>query len=270
MIDKTVLVTGSDTGIGREIALEFSRQGAVVALHYPFGDQGASSAVQEITKSGGKAKAFNADFNRIEDVQRLGNEALGFLGGLDVLINNAGITMNRPFEKVKPEQYDTLYNVNIRAPFFLTQQVLPALLQSKQGVVINMASVHAFDGLPEHTVYAGTKGAVVAYTRALAIELACKGVRVNAIAPGVVPVENHKKAGLTIDIAEFNDLIPVGFSGTPLDIARVAVFLVSDAARFIVGQTIVVDGGTTSWLSLSNAFRQSIDAHFGRGYVPGV
>jgi NAD(P)-dependent dehydrogenase (short-subunit alcohol dehydrogenase family) len=271
MSNRKVLVTGSDTGIGREIALEFAREGAAVAFHYPHDDQGVVPAVRDVISAGGKAHAFRADFNHIDQVRRLGNEAVAFLGGLDVLINNSGITMNMPFEKVTPKQYDTLYNVNIRASFFLTQTVLPALTSSGSGgVVINIASIHAFEGLPQHTVYAGTKGAVVAYTRALAIELARKGVRVNAIAPGAVPVENYQKAGLTMDWKEFNDLIPAGFYGTPLDIARVALFLASDDARYIVGQTVVVDGGTTAWLPFSNAFKKSFDAHFGRGYVAGV
>jgi len=270
MADKKVLVTGSGTDIGREIALEFARQGAAVALHYAHSDKGAKSAVQTIQEAGGNAKTFKAEFSQVHEVQHLATQAVEFLGGLDVLVNNSGITMNRPFEQVTPEQYDTLYHVNVRAQFFLTQKVLPALMQSKSGNVINLTSIHAFEGMPEHAVYAGTKGAIVAYTRALAIELAIKGVRVNAIAPGAVPVENFKKAGLEMDYAQFNDLIPAGFYGTPLDIARVAVFLASDDARYIVGQTMVVDGGTTSWMPFSNAFRQSFQANFGRGYVPGL
>jgi len=226
-----VLVTGSGTGLGREIALEFARQGAMVALHYAHSDQGVKSAVESILKSGGQAKAFKAEFSDVTQVQRLGAEAVEFLGGLDVLVNNSGITMNRPFENVTLEQFDTLYNVNVRGPFFLTQAVLPSLLQSTTRVVINLTSIHAFEGMPQHTVYAGTKGAIVAYTRALSIELAMKGIRVNAIAPGAVPVENYKKSGLKIDANDFADLIPAGFAGTPLDIARVAIFLASEDSR---------------------------------------
>jgi NAD(P)-dependent dehydrogenase (short-subunit alcohol dehydrogenase family) len=270
MANKKVLVTGSGTGIGREIALEFARQGASVALHYSHSDQGACSAVETIQKAGGNAKAFKADFNQVQEVQGLATEAIEFLDGLDVLINNSGITMNRPFEEVTPEQFDTLYNVNVRGQFFLTQKTLPALLESESGAVINMTSVHAFEGMPQHAVYAGTKGAIVAYTRALSIELAVQGVRVNAIAPGAVPVENYKKAGLEMDAKEFGDAIPVGFAGTPLDIARVAVFLASDDARYIVGQTLIVDGGTTSWMPFNDGFRQPFQAQFGRGYVPGL
>jgi NAD(P)-dependent dehydrogenase (short-subunit alcohol dehydrogenase family) len=205
----------------------------------------------------------------VEEVRRLGRQTLEFLGGLDALINNAGITMNRPFEKVEPEQFDRLYHVNVRAPFFLTQALLPALVES-QGAVINLSSVHAFEGYPEHSVYAGTKGALVAYTRELAIELALKGVRVNAIAPGSVVVENHYKAMPDLDLEAGGRNIPCGFVGVPLDIARVAVFLASADARYIVGQTLIVDGGTTSWMPFSDAFRQPMGVQFGRGYVPGV
>ena len=111
----------------------------------------------EIEDAGGKAIAFKSDFTDVNAVNELGKQAAEFLGGLDVLVNNAGITMNLPFEDVTPEQFDTLYNVNIRAQFFLTQATLPQLVES-QGVVINLTSIHAFEGFPEHSVYAGTKG----------------------------------------------------------------------------------------------------------------
>jgi glucose 1-dehydrogenase/3-oxoacyl-[acyl-carrier protein] reductase len=216
-----------------------------------------------------RAAVFQADFARVEEVRRLGQQTLEFLGGVDALINNAGITMNRPFEQVEPEQFDRLYQVNVRAPFFLTQALLPALVES-QGAVINLSSVHAFEGYPEHSVYAGTKGALVAYTRELAIELALKGVRVNAIAPGSVVVENHYKAMPDLDLEAGGRNIPCGFVGVPLDIARVAVFLASADARYIVGQTLIVDGGTTSWMPFSDGFRQPMGVQFGKGYVPGL
>lgn len=273
MKGKRVLVSGSGTGIGREIALEFAREGAAVVLHYFHSEKGVNSAVAEIRNAGGKADAFKADFAYVDQTRKLARQALNFLGGLDVLVNNAGITMNLPFEEVTPEQFDTLYHVNVRGQFFLTQTTLPALVASR-GVVINLTSIHAFEGYVEHSVYAGTKGAIVSYTRQLAIELAPKGVRVNAIAPGAVPVESHFKSTPEVDIeAAIKDTgktIPSGFVGTPLDIAKVAVFLASEDARYIVGQTLIVDGGTTSWMPFSEGYKQPMKTRFGKGYVPNL
>ncbi len=273
MKNKRVLVTGAGTGIGRGIALEFARQGAAVAVHYSRSCKGAAATVAEILAGGGKAAAFKADFEKIEPIQAMAREAVAFLGGLDVLVNNAGITMNMPFEKVTPEQFDILYDVNVRAPYFLCQALLPELEKS-HGVIINISSIHAFEGYTEHSIYAGTRGAIVAFTRQLAIELAPRGIRVVGIAPGAVPVENHFKAMPGVDprqmIKECGKGIPCGFAGTPEDIANVAVFLASPAARYIVGQTLVVDGGTTSWMPFGDGFKQPMNASFGKGYVPGV
>ena len=180
---------------------------------------------------------------------RLGRQARAFLGGLDVLVNNAGITMNKPFARVKAHEFDLLYHVNIRAQFFLTQAVLGALRKSR-GAIVNITSIHAFQGFPQHSVYAGTKGAIVAYTRELAIELAPAGIRVNAIAPGSVVVKNYYKSIPGYDPAAHGKLIPAGFVGEPRDIARAVVFLSSGDARFILGQTLIVDGGTTAWMPL--------------------
>ena len=268
MKNKRILVTGSGTGIGREIALEFARQGAAVALHYSHTRAGAASAVEEIRRAGGRAEAFAADFNQTGEAQRLAVQALEFLGGLDILVNNAGVTMNMPFLKVTPEQFDTLYHVNLRAQFFLTQAVVPALAASR-GNIINLSSIHALRGAPGHAVYAGTKGAIVAYTRELAIELAPLGIRVNTIAPGAVTVDNHRKV-MSTDPDALGDGIPCGFAGTPGDVAKLAVFVAGDHARYLLGQTLVLDGGATSWMAFGDGFRHFSDAPFGRCYVPGV
>lgn len=267
---RRVLVTGAGTGIGRGIALEFARQGAVVALHYSRSSAGAVTAVEEIRAAGGVAEVFGADFNDLSKIAELAALAATFLGGIDVLVNNAGITMNRPFEQVTSAQFDTLYAVNVRAPFFLTQAVVPAMRVAGAGAVINITSIHAFQGKQEHSVYAGTRGAIVAFNRQLAIELAPAGIRVNAIAPGSIEVENTYAAVPDYDPGEAGKGIPAGFVGQPIDIARVAAFLASDEARYIVGQTLIVDGGTTSWMPFGEGFRGPLSAKFGQGYVPGI
>ena len=179
--------------------------------------QGAESAVAEIQAMGRKAAVFKADFDRVDEVLQLAENAIGFLGRVDCLINNAGITFNRPFGRVTLEQFDRLYHVNVRAQFFLTQRIAEEMLKHGGGAVVNVTSIHGVSGAPEHTVYAGSKGAIIAYTRTLGVELAHKGIRVNAIAPGCIPVENYAKVMGGYDpvaTAEWaKNAIPVGPRG---------------------------------------------------------
>ena len=270
--DKRVLVTGAGIGLGAGIALECAREGATIAVHYGQSKAGADAVVQQIHELGGQAEAFAADFAELDQVGNLARDAIEFLGGLDVLVNNAGITMNVPFAQVTPEQFDRLYNVNVRGAYFLIQKVLDELKKT-QGSVVNLTSIHAVQGMPEHSTYAGTKGAIVSYTRALAIELGQLGIRVNAIAPGCVPVENYSQAIGYYDTDEMGHNIPTGYVGTPEDIGKAVVFLASEDARFMLGQTLVVDGGTTSWIPFGDQFRKSLSdqgIQFGKGYVSGL
>ncbi len=271
---KRALVTGSGTGIGREIALEFARQGADVVLHYAHSGLGATSAVEEIRGWGRRAEVFRADFDSVEQVEQLASRAIEFLGGIDCLVNNSGITFNKPFLQVTPQQFDVLYHVNVRAQFFLMQSVVRDMLTHGGGTICNLTSVHGLQGAPEHSVYAGTKGAIIAQTRQLGIELAHQGIRVNAIAPGWITVENYYQAipGFSEESAResASNSVPLGRAGAPLDIARLAVFLCSEDAEFIIGQTIVADGGTTALMSLFSDFRSESPNRFGKGYVPGA
>jgi NAD(P)-dependent dehydrogenase (short-subunit alcohol dehydrogenase family) len=271
MQGKKVLVTGAGTGIGRGVAMEFAREGADVVLHYSRSDAGARSAVEEIRKAGGKAEAYHADFTDMKQVRELADKAIAFLGGLDVLVNNSGITMNRQFERVTEEQFDTLFSVNIKAMFFLAQAVLPAMLKQGEGVIINMTSGHAFGGAREHAVYAATKGAIVSFTRSLAVELAPRGIRVNAIAPGWVLVENQVEVfGEGFDEAKASQVLPAGFIARAADLGRVAVFLASKEAKYFFGQTLICDGGQNALMAAIGDFRTPFQQTFGKKYVPGL
>lgn len=271
MKNKKVLVTGSGTGIGREVALEFSRNGANVAFHYSRSPDGALSAVKEARDLGVQAKAFQADFSNLDEVYRLADDASSFLGGIDVLVNNAGITLNQSFFQSDPEKFQKLYAVNVRASFFLSQKLAKLMVESGGGAICNITSIHGLQGAVEHAIYAGTKGAIIAQTRTMAVELAHKGVRINAVAPGWIAVENHLEAIPGFDFEEAKKdaavKVPVGRYGLPIDVAKLVVFLCSDAASFIIGQTIVLDGGTTALMSLMPDFRAESGMNFGSKYL---
>ena len=247
---KLALVTGAGTGIGREVALELARQGAQVVLHYANSHAGAVSAVEEVTQAGGRALAVQADLGVAEECFRLVDTAADFLGGLDILVNNAGITEVWDFATVTPAQFDMLYHVNVRGQFFCAQRAVAHMLRRGKGAIVNMTSVHGFAGMPGHAVYAGTKGAIIAWTRELGIELAPKQIRVNAVAPGWVEVPSHYMRYADYDVQQGGKEIPIGRVGAPLDIAKACAFLASDDAAFIVGVTLLVDGGSVALMSL--------------------
>ena len=272
MQGRRVLVTGAGTGIGQGIALGFARAGADVVFHYSHSAPGAAEAVEEARRLGVRAAAIPADFNSLAEVQALAAQAADFLGGIDVLVNNAGITMNRPIEDVTAEQFETLYRVNVRAPYFLIQAVAPVMEARGGGAIVNISSIHAFAGMQEHSVYAATRGAIVAMTRTLAIELAHKKIRVNGIAPGSVLVENYARASDDFDPSQCTGAnIPAGFIGQPADIAEAAIFLASEQSRFVLGQTLIVDGGALAFMAIGVPLHQPLTGvHFGRGYVPGI
>src|SRR5580704_8942318 len=272
LANKRLLVTGAGTGIGRQIALEFALQGADVVLHYSHESAGAESALKEILSMGRRATIVRADFNDVDAADKLAEAALGFLGQVDCLVNNAGITFNSPFLKVRGEQLDVLMNVNFRTPFLLTQRLAAEMIQHGGGTICNLSSIHGLQGAPEHSAYAATKGAIIASTRALAVELGHKGIRVNAIAPGWITVDSYFGAipGFNLNKAteQARNSIPLARYGVPSDVAKLAAFLCSDDAGFITGQTFVIDGGTTTLMSLMSDLRSESTARFGREYLP--
>lgn len=270
---KKALVTGSDTGIGLEIGREFARQGADVVFHYVGDDSSATAAAEEACTQGRKSTAYRADFNSLDEAVSLATRAIEFLGTVNCLVNNAGVTFNRPFSEVTPGQFEAMFHINFRAQYFITQKIVEVLLErGEPGVVCNVSSIHALQGVPEHSLYAATKGAILSYTRALAVELAHRGIRVNSIAPGWVTVEGYFQSipGFTEELAKDATFqsIPAARGGTPADIAKLAAFLCSDDAGYIVGQTMVADGGTTALMSLVSDFRKTSTHRFGVGYLP--
>jgi NAD(P)-dependent dehydrogenase (short-subunit alcohol dehydrogenase family) len=248
---KRTLVTGSGTGLGREIALEFARQGADVVLHFARSSKGAHSAVQEIQAMGRRAVAFQADLSEVEACFDLVDKAIDFLGGLDILMNNAGTSETHDFLSVTPEHFDLLYHVNIRGQFFCAQRAVKHMLEHGQkGVIINTTSSHAKSSLPGFSVYAGTKGAIWAWTGQLAVELAPLGIRVNAICPGWTEVESYYNEIPNFDPIAIGKTIPYQRMGKPIDIAKACVYLASEDSDYMIGHVLVVDGGTMAKMAL--------------------
>jgi NAD(P)-dependent dehydrogenase (short-subunit alcohol dehydrogenase family) len=242
-------------------------------LHYSHHKDGATSAAEEIKSMGRRAEVFAADFNDLDQALALANYAIKALGSINCLVNNAGVSFNRPFLKMEPDHVKKLFNINFLGHYFITQTVVKNMLEHEGGTICNLASIHGLQGAPEHSAYAATKGAIIAHTRALAVELAHRGIRINAIAPGWITVENYFKAipGFTEEGAKKSaeNTVPVARYGLPIDVARLATFLCGDDAGFLVGQTVVLDGGTVSLMSLISDFRTESASKFGEDYILG-
>jgi pteridine reductase len=233
---KVALVTGGGTRVGRVLAETLGRHGATMAVHYNDSDAGAEEVVAALAKSGGRGKTFGADLSDAMECAKLIDGVVAAFGGLDILVNSAAIMMKTPFGSVSIEQWDRMFAINLRAPFFLSQAAAPHLKKSK-GAIVNIADLAGFETWSIYVPHGLTKGGVVKMTRGLANVLS-PHVRVNAIAPGnVLPPVGMKSA----EIEKLNDTTPLKRWGSPEDVAKAMMFLIE--SDYVTGETVVVDGG---------------------------
>ena len=241
---KVAIVTGASKGIGASIARRLGAEGASVVVNYAASREGADRVVEAITREGGKAVAVQGDVSKAADIEHLVAETKRVYGSLDVLVNNAGVFDFVPLEAVTEAEFHREFNINVLGPILLTQAAL-SLFGERGGSVINVGSVVSTKPPPNAVVYAATKGALDTVTRALAVELAARKIRVNTLAPGGVETEGTHRVGMIG--SDFEKQIvastPLGRIGQPDDIARVAVFLASDDAGWVTGERLAVSGG---------------------------
>ena len=241
---KVAIVTGASKGIGAGIAKGMAEAGAAVVVNYASSKEGADRVVSEITGKGGKAIAIQGDVSKAADVKRLFAETKRAFGAPDVLVNNAGIFAFDPLEAVTEDEFHREFNTNVLGPILTIQEALKHF-GAEGGSVINISSVVSTSALPNSVVYSATKGAVDSIARVLGTELAARKIRVNTIAPGGVETEGTHSVGMIG--SDFEKQIvadtPMGRLGQPEDIARVAVFLASDNARWLTGERIAASGG---------------------------
>jgi 3-oxoacyl-[acyl-carrier protein] reductase len=241
---KVALVTGAQQGIGKAIALAYGHEGASVVVNY-LDDQAAAEAITtQIRASGREAVPVAGDVSRLADVQRM-VEAGTALGGIDIVVNNAGIFPRVAFLDMTENQWDAVLDVNLKGTFFCSQAVARQMVARGQGgVIITLASGAAFRSSPRGVHYVSSKAGIVGFTRAAALELAPHRIRVNAIAPGTTDTAQPRYGMSEAELQAAGRQIPLGRLGTPEDVADLAVFLASEEARHITGQTIHVNGGS--------------------------
>jgi len=240
---KVALVTGAQQGIGKAIALAYGREGASVVINYLDNQAAAEEIASQIRTLGQRAVPIAGDVAQAADIRRM-VEAGESLGGIDILVNNAGIFPRVEFLDMTEAQWDEVLNVNLKGTFLCTQAVAQKLVErGRAGAVINLASSAAFRGSPRGVHYVASKAGIVGVTRATALELAPYRVRVNAIAPGTTDTAQPRYGMSEEELQAAGRQVPLGRMGTPEDVADLAVFLASEEARHITGQTLHVNGG---------------------------
>ena len=242
--NKVAVVTGASKGIGAAIARHMATEGASVVVNYSSSKQGAERVVEEITKAGGRGISVKADVSDPAEIERLFAEAGKAYGTVDILVNNAGVYDFAPVEDLTEDHFHRQFNLNVLGLLLATRAAVKQF-SPEGGSVINISSVVSTVGFPGTVVYSGTKGAVDSVTRSLAKELGPRGIRVNAINPGMIETEGVHAAGIAD--SELRQQVeaqtPLGRIGQPDDIAKVAVFFASDDSGWVTGETLMVSGG---------------------------
>ena len=248
--DKIAIVTGAGKGIGTGIAWRLAEEGAHVVLNYAHSAAGAEDMAGKIRALGRQTLTFQADVSRADQVRAMIARTVETFGRVDILVNNAGIDLHVAFLEMTEEQWDWIIDTNLKGNFLCSQAAAREMVKTGGGKIIIISSIHSILTYMHITAYATTKGGLNAMTRQLALELAPYHINVNCIAPGAVHVDKFYGVVPNYDPHMFDHEIPLGFMGYPEDIGAAAAFLASDDARYITGQVLFVDGGTSARLFL--------------------
>ena len=241
---KVALITGASRGIGKAIAIEFAREGAeVIILNYVKNDEAASETKEELESLGAKVLLAKGDVSKRNCIKILIDKAFKTFGKIDILVNNAAILQQKPFETITDEEWDRMFEVNLKAPFMLIQEVIPYMVKQKWGRIINIASIGGQWGGNLAVHYAATKAALISLTLSIARIYSKYGITSNAVSPGLVLTEMAKKEINSEVGKEKLKLIPVGRFAEPEEVANAVMFLASEEASYITGQTVNVNGG---------------------------
>jgi 3-oxoacyl-[acyl-carrier protein] reductase len=239
---KIAIVTGASRGIGESIARSFIAQGATVAFTYISSEEKAKELEKSLTAGGGQARGFKSDASKMEDAENLVKEVLEAYGGIDIVVNNAGITDDTLLMRMSEDQWDRVMNVNLKSCFNLTKSVLRTMLKARSGSIINISSVVGVQGNAGQANYAASKAGILGFTKSVALELGSRNIRCNAIAPGFIETEMTAKLD-EATVQGWRDAIPLKRGGSPEDVANACIFLASDMSTYVTGQTLNVCGG---------------------------